>query len=248
MMNKKSILLIISYGVLIFSISFVSCKHDILIPADYGYKGPCNCPDDVVVLIPCNPDTVYFSNTILPLIQSSCGIPNQPGDGCHDAGASGELNPLIDYTTIMNSGYVVAGNSNNSDMYDKITKTDPLDRMPPPPTPPLTQEQINLIKKWIDQGAKNNYCTSCDTTAFKFGADIWPIIDVSCKGCHGTTNPAKGVQLTNYTQVKAIVDDGRLKNVLYATNGYKQMPIGGKLNNCKLTKINKWIANGAPND
>ena len=247
-MNKKSILLIISYGILIFSISLISCKHEILVPADYGYKGPCNCPDDVVVPIPCNPDTVYFRNTILPFIQSSCGIPNQPGKGCHDGSPTSELDALISYSTIMCCGYVKPGNANGSDMYEKITEPDPLDRMPPPPTPSLTQEQINLIKKWIDQGAKDNYCTSCDTTAFKFGADIWPIIESSCKGCHSGATPAKGVLLTNYTEVNAIVLDGRLINVLYATNGFKQMPTSGKLNSCKLTKINKWIANGAPND
>ena len=249
-MRNKTILILLGYCIIIVGISFSSCKHDIILPDNYGYNGPCKCPADSIPVIidnPCSTDTVYFRNVILPLIQSSCGIPNQ-NPGCHDASSGGENKPLISYNTIMQSGYVVRGSSSNSKMYKKLLETDPHDRMPPSPRSPLTQDQINLIKKWIDQGAKDNYCNSCDTTAFKFGADIWPIINISCTGCHSGASPAKGVLLTNYNQVNDIVKDGRLQNVLYAKNGYKQMPTGGKLNNCKLTKINKWIANGAQQD
>ena len=242
-MKNKSIL--IGYIMIILGISNSSCKHDIIIPSDYGYKGPCHCPDDSIPTLPKNPcdsDTVYFRNVILPLIQSSCGSTN-----CHDQNSS-EKRPLISYNTIRQSGYVVSGNANKSEMYKKLTETNPQDRMPPAPKTPLSQAQINLIKKWIDQGAKDNYCSSCDSTNIKFALNIWPIFRDNCMGCHSGSTPSKGLLLTNYTQVNGIVLDGRLKNVLIAANGYVQMPPGGRLVPCKIILINKWITNGAHND
>jgi len=165
---------------------------------------------------------------------------------CHDVNSGGERQPLVSYNTIMR--YVVGGSSSSSQLYRKLSETDPQDRMPPAPYSALTQEQKNLIKKWIDQGAKDNYCASCDTTAFKFGLNIWPIIRDNCMGCHSGTAPQKGLLLTDYAHVKVIVDNGKLINALNATNGFKQMPPTGKLLSCKITQINKWIANGAPNN
>jgi hypothetical protein len=243
-MRNKSILILLGYCIIIVGISFSSCKHDIILPDNYGYNGPCKCPDDSIPVIkekPCSTDTVYFRNVILPLIQSSCAMSN-----CHDINSGGEQQPLVSYNTIRPN--VVAGSASNSKLYKKLFETDPQDRMPPAPNSPLTQEQKDLIKKWIDQGAKDNYCNSCDTTTFKFSLNIWPIIRDNCKGCHSGATPSKGLLLTNYTEVKAIVDSGKLINVLNATNGLKQMPPGGKLIPCRIIQINKWIANGAPND
>ena len=243
-MKDKSFLFLLGYFFIILVFGITSCQHDIIIPADYYYKGPCNCPSDSIPTIkdnPCSSDTVYFRNVILPLIQSSCAMAS-----CHDVNSGGERKPLVSYTTIMS--IVVAGSSSSSQLYRKLSETDPQDRMPPAPNSPLTQAQKDLIKKWIDQGAKDNYCSSCDTTAFKFALNIWPVIRDNCMGCHNGTNASKGVLLTDYTHVKAIVTDGRLVKVLNALNGFKQMPPAGKISTCKIVQINKWIANGAPND
>jgi mono/diheme cytochrome c family protein len=248
-MRNKILFIFLGYLVILFCFIISSCQHDIIIPADYGYKGPCNCPGDSIPIIkekPCSTDTVYFRNTILPLIQSSCGRPPYGSVQCHDINAGGEQQPLVSYQNIRQ--IVVAGSANSSTLYDKITKTDPQDRMPPAPLSALTPEQINLIKKWIEQGAKDNACNSCDTTAFKFSTTISLIIRDNCKGCHSGSSPSKGVSLTSYAEIHAIVLDGRLKNVLNVLNGYKQMPPAGKLLPCRIVQINKWIANGAPND
>lgn len=243
-MKNKTILILLGYLILIVGIGTTSCKHDVIIPSDYGYSGPCNCPTDTIPTIkekPCSTDTVYFRNVILPLIQSSCAMA-----GCHDQNSGGEQQPLISYGNIR--PLVVPGSATSSKLYKQLVKTDPLDRMPPAPNAALTQEQKDLIKKWIDQGAKDNWCNSCDTTTFKFGLNIWPIVRDNCMGCHSGATPAKSISITSYAQVKTLVDDGRLKNVLNATNGFKLMPPAGKVSACKITQINKWIANGAAND
>ena len=40
--------------------------------------------------------------------------------------------------------------------------------------------------------------------------------------------------------------DGRLMGTMNNTGGHILMPPGGKLDNCKLNQVNKWIKNGLP--
>jgi hypothetical protein len=235
-----------------FGIIFYSCKHDILYPADYGYKGPCNCPEDSFfqpVDKPCNKDTVYFQNQILPLIQSSCAIPSSNGlPSCHSSNPFEEAKVLTTYIAIKNSGYIKPKNASGSKMIESLTTTSSDDKMPPYPRTPLTAEQIDLITRWINQGALNNYCSGCDTSNVHFSSVIWPLVRDNCKGCHSGTTPSKNVFLDNYQNINAIVNDGRLVKVITGTGGLKRMPPSGALSPCKINQFNIWIANGAHND
>ena len=112
----------------------------------------------------CSPDTVYFTNDILPLISSSCA-----STGCHDAISRREGVVLTTYANI--KSYVAVGKATSSTLYKVITRTDN-ERMPPPPAAAWTSDQINMLAKWINQGALENSCDRCDTTTFKFTANI----------------------------------------------------------------------------
>jgi hypothetical protein len=243
---KKSKIIIVNTIIIvpIMIVVLFSCRHDFIYPDDYGYKGPCNCPEDTIPIYqkPCSPDTVYFQNQVLPLIQSSCGI-----SGCHDAFPQDDAKNLTTYQKIISSGYIKPYNASNSKMIESITNSNPDDKMPPYPYPSLTSEQISLITKWMNQGALNNYCSSCDTSNVHFSSIIWPLIRDNCKGCHSGTAAPKNVNLENYQQVDAIVKDGRLMGVITGT-GYSFMPPAGKLSPCKQNQIIKWINNGAHND
>jgi hypothetical protein len=61
-----------------------SCKHAPLIPVDNNPIDPIdttqNPIDTVATGIPCSPDTVYFQNTILPMLIANC-----TQSGCHNA-------------------------------------------------------------------------------------------------------------------------------------------------------------------
>lgn len=123
----------------------------------YGIHRKHN-PEDTVVptpidttssSVPCNPDTVYFSNEVLPLIVSSCAK-----SGCHDAISKAEGIILTDYANILRTGKIKAGNPSNSDFIEVIEESNAKDRMPPAPDAPLTATQIQLLRKWISQGAK----------------------------------------------------------------------------------------------
>ena len=118
-------------------------------------------------IIPVYEDTAWFNplvcfqRDILPLFQSTCAT-----TGCHDALTKEEDFDFSTYEGILTG--LVAGDPEESKIYDKIKKTEPkdsLDRMPPPPYSPLKQAQIDSVYRWIVLGALDEDCGElCDTT------------------------------------------------------------------------------------
>jgi len=188
-------------------------------------------------------NSVCFSRDIQPILSSSCAVAD-----CHDnISKQGDLD-LSTYNLLMSYGLVKSGNATKSKFY-KVLNASGEDRMPRAPKLPLSTSQINLIAKWINEGATNNACASnCDTTIFTYSGAIDKIITNNCKGCHSGPTPQKNVSLTNYNEVKAIVNDGRLLNVLQASNTFPQMPPSQKLSDCNITQIKKWIKANALNN
>lgn len=76
--------------------------------------------------------------------------------------------------------------------------------------------------------------------------DVLPIINTNCavSGCHAGPTGAAGVTLDDYTQLKAIVDDERLINVINNTNNYSLMPPSG-LADSSIALIEQWVVEGA---
>ena len=184
----------------------------------------------------CSSDTVYFVNDILPIIQSSCAQA-----GCHDEATKAEDVLLDKYSNIMSTGEVVKGQAMQSKLFEEIYKN----KMPPYPMS-LSAEQKLKIEKWINQGAKNNYCSSaCDTNSFAYAANIQPIIDQQCNSCHNGGT----LLLNNHAQLSVPALDGRLMGAINHISGYKPMPSATvSISNCNKIKIQKWINAGAPNN
>jgi mono/diheme cytochrome c family protein len=201
--------------------------------------------------IPCDPDTVYFQNDVLPLLQSSCGIV-----GCHDATTAEDGVVLTSYLSVMQTAGVVPFDPQDSEIYEKITETDPDDRMPPPPAAPLNNDQTNMIYTWIAQGALNNYCEQmeCDSVNVSFSQEVFPIIQNNCLGCHSGPNPNGGISLTNYQQVKARASvpagsPGSLLGAITWNPGNTNMPQNGQqLQDCEIGIIRNWILEGMPDN
>ncbi len=120
----------------IFSICGTSCTYDV------AEKSTCT---DI-------PDSVSFSANVIPILNNNCSIPS-----CHSGiEPTGNLN-LEDAVAYQNlwrngSGYLDTVNANHSILYTQLVSS----TLPMPPTGPLDSCNINLILKWIDQGAKNN--------------------------------------------------------------------------------------------
>ncbi|MFP4469223.1 MAG: c-type cytochrome domain-containing protein [Bacteroidales bacterium] len=196
--------------------------------------------------IPCDPDTVYFQNTILPLLQSSCGV-----IGCHDPGTASDGVILTNYQDIISTAEVVPGDPSESELYEVLVENDPDKRMPPPPRNPLTAGQITSVYKWIAQGAKNNYCDdiNCDTLNVTFSETVFPIIQNRCLGCHSGGSPSGGINLENHANIAAVASSGALMGAIRHEPGYSPMPQNGaKLSDCNIAQIQKWIDDGTPNN
>lgn len=207
---------------------FLSCKHERPSFAEADRLSP----------------TVCFETDVLPLFQSYCAQ-----SGCHDnRGAHGYR--LNNYSNIVSRG-VRPGDANNSEIYEVLFETGD-SKMPPSGNPSLSTDQKVLIRRWINQGAQNttNCGIVCDPAAFKYNADIQPILNNFCVGCHAA-NSAPRVDLSNYSSVKNYIvnNPGNFENYINGSNGFSLMPFNGaKMSDCNINKIQSWINAGAPNN
>jgi hypothetical protein len=238
-MKNKIFLSIIGAGLL----WMISCKHEI--PAK-----PVDPALPPVTTTNCSPDTVYFQQKILPIFVTYCSVPDGTSGGCHDMTFHRDDVVLTDYNSIMSTGDIVAGLPMESKAYKKMIDPDPNDVMPPPPKPKLPPELIELVRKWILQGARNNSCLSaaCDSVNVTYNQTIRPLMTNKCNGCHGSVTPSSNINLTSYAGVKAIADNGTLWASVKHTGPYPMPKNGPKLSTCELAQINAWIKAGAPNN
>jgi hypothetical protein len=98
------------------------------------------------------PDTVSFSNHILPLFNAHCNTA-----GCHSGNhpeANFNLSPESAYMQLMEpgGGYVDTINPEFSVLYSAVVSVS----NPMPPTGKLEKCSTDLILKWISQNAPNN--------------------------------------------------------------------------------------------
>lgn len=101
---------------------------------------------------------VNYTSSIQPILDAKCV-------GCHGPGSGIDLR---NYTAVMNSvspqysaNLVIPNDANESPLYDKVR----IDKSPRfgsrmPQGSPLPQEEIDLIRNWINEGAQENANTS----------------------------------------------------------------------------------------
>lgn len=113
-------------------------------PAEEGAEG------DLALLASIT--TPSYSHHIKPIFDKKCL-------SCHAARKKGGYS-MVDYEGVMTTGdnapVIVAGDAANSILVQMLRgiKTDAGGQMPP--SRPLPKEQIELIERWINQGAQNN--------------------------------------------------------------------------------------------
>jgi hypothetical protein len=256
-LQKIKVLMNLRYSVFILTLSFFvmtfyACQHEPVETINGNNGGGNGNGNGNNSLPPCDPDTVYFEQDILPLFISNCTM-----SGCHNSSTHAEGIDLSSYAAVMSSNVLTPGQAWNSDLVEAITETDPNKIMPPPPMPPMPASQINLIKKWINQGALNLKCDNgCDTTNVTYNGTIKPLLQNSCTGCHNTSSPGGGYNLTNYADdavgnfgVQSSALNGSLSGSVNYTGTWSHMPKGGsKLPQCQLDQIRIWVDAGAPNN
>lgn len=119
---------------LVASSLLASCKHDPL---------------------ECDPKAIVYERDIQPIFSSNCAM-----SGCHDPITREEGIDLSSYDAMMASDDVIDTETPmSSELLEVITAgPNDNDRMPPDPSPPLSQEQIQKIEIWLSMGAKNEKC------------------------------------------------------------------------------------------
>ncbi len=103
---------------------------------------------------PASQDTISFANDILPIFQNRCaqchGAPDEDGEPRLESGLN-----LLEYERVIAGsewGTVVeAGDPANSFLLDMI-----VDQTMPEEGDPVPEEEIALIRAWIEAGAPNN--------------------------------------------------------------------------------------------
>lgn len=237
---RLNLVLSIAFGIALFAL-FSRCDNSVISPMPD--PGP---PPDTVNL--CSADTLYFERDVLPVFRSSCGFTL-----CHNAGTQSGGVILENYTSITAPGLLVPGNPEASLIYQKITAQTISGLMPPSPRGPLSDRNIEVIRKWIEQGAQNLFCdpdTVCQVPATPgFAQHVWPIIDTYCEGCHSGANPFGGIFLRNYADVRDRALSGQIVAVINHTQGFPQMPENlPKLDSCMIRTIEAWVDAGAPDN
>jgi cytochrome c553 len=191
---------------------------------------------------------VYFEQDVLPVLQSSCSY-----SGCHDAATAEEGIVLESFASMMNSSesnLVVAGQPQNSELYDVLVEDNPDKLMPPPEDGgPLSQEQIDLIWTWLEQGALNNSCADCDSTLASYSGAVALTLAASCTSCHSGATPESDVDLSTHANVVDAVTNrnlmGCIRHEAYAP---AMPPSGNPLTDCQIQQFQNWIDAGMPND
>ncbi len=187
---------------------------------------------------------VCFTKNIQPIFVTKCGM-----SGCHSGsgGGHGEKMNFTTYEGIMKK--VKANYPLLSEAYTKCTGKNP--EMPPKGYTKLSETELQYIKYWIHTGAKNSDCTSaCDTLTLSFSGRIKPLLDTWCLGCHSASNAGGGYDFSTYEGVRtAIAPNSRLLGCIEQQTGYSAMPQnGGKLSDCDIIAVKKWIEAGYPNN
>lgn len=190
-------------------------------------------------------DSVCYLNEIQPIINSNCAM-----SGCHDPITQAAGYDLSSYFVVIN--LVKPGKPDQSKLIEVITGGGE-EAMPPSPNQPLNQEQIDLLRKWISEGAglniDCNISIPCDTSNVTYSGTINPILQANCLGCHSSAGSGGGILLNTFSAVKGQVNNGRLWGAINWQSGFSQMPKNSsKLSDCDITKIGIWIQQGAPNN
>lgn len=208
------------------------CVHDPLVDAEDPDPDPV---DPGTTCIPA--DGVCFESSVLPIFVANC-----TQSGCHNATSRKDGYILDSYSNIMRKG-VNAGNGSTSKLYKVL-----FDGMPPDGS--LTKAQKDSIKIWIDQGAKNttNCNCFCDPTQNTYVAIVRPLINTYCTGCHSGSSPDGGINLNDYSGLKATGTNGKLIGSIKHLSGYSAMPKGSTMSSCQISQIEGWVNGGMLNN
>ncbi len=92
-------------------------------------------------------------------------------------------------------------------------------------------------------------CDAIDTLTVTYTATIVPILETNCYECHDAAAIPSGIVLEGYNNIKVMIEANRVIGAIRHLPGFSAMPKDrGKLPECDILKIEKWISQGYPNN
>ena len=111
---------------------------------------PLGCPSVVAA----EPVTVDYNRDIRPILADNCYKCHGPDGNQRQAGFRLDLETVVGLRLESGHTAITAGSSTKSAVVDRILSRDPDEQMPPRGSgKSLTATQIDLLIRWIDQGA-----------------------------------------------------------------------------------------------
>ena len=100
------------------------------------------------------PETVSYFNDIRPVLQQHC-------QGCHQPAKAGGDYVMTSYDDLFAAGSsdvepIVAGKPSEAGLIEQVISVDDKPAKMPKGKPPLANHEVALIRKWIEQGAKDD--------------------------------------------------------------------------------------------
>ncbi len=219
-------------------------------------------------------EPIDFTNHVLPILEDRCfSCHQEPYDKNGRTIQPKAGLALNTYELVMKGNLdntvVTAGDVADSYLHEVLTLDEDDDMFMPPKGGPLTPEQIDIIKRWIEEGAKPKAGGggSADTSGgISFHDHIFPILEERCLDCHGepyvqrgrTIHPKAGLALDTYEAVLkgnldgAIIDRGdHEESTLYVVitldpdDSEIMPPKGDPLSAEEVELFKKWIDEGA---
>ena len=104
----------------------------------------------------CYAEKIQFNKSIKPILSNNCFSCHGPDEKVVKGGLQLHLREkAISVLEKSDERAITPGNREESNLWHRINSTDPDEKMPPPESNhKLTKEEIDLIGKWIDEGAE----------------------------------------------------------------------------------------------
>lgn len=84
--------------------------------------------------------------------------------------------------------------------------------------------------------------TVCDTTQVTYPGTVVPILEAYCFGCHSGATPSAALDLTDYSRLAFVAQNGSLLGSITHASGYAPMPQNApKMSDCNIRLITKWV-------
>jgi mono/diheme cytochrome c family protein len=216
----------------------------------------------VLLLLWSQPPAIDFARDVRPILERNCV-------DCH--GPTVEEGGLrLDIRERFLAGgvsgpAVVPKNAGESRLYQLVASSNPDERMPRF-QPPLAAEEMEILKRWIDEGARWSEGASLPLPPspstpgrWRFNRDVRPIL-AECFSCHGPDRNQRkaGLRLDREEAAKSVLPSGNVaivpgdpeKSALISRVAHadesRRMPLGKpRLPDARIETLRQWIEDGA---